>query len=60
MGASGEFEEARNLGPRINTPDDEFHATLSPDKRALFFVRRTSTPDANADLYWVSTEGMGL
>jgi Tol biopolymer transport system component len=60
MGASGEFEAARNLGPRINTTEDEFHATLSPDKRALFFVRRTSTPDANANLYWVSTRDLGL
>ena len=59
-GASGEFDQVRNLGPQINTAEDEFHATLSPDKRALFFVRRTSAPDANADLYWVSTRGMGL
>ncbi len=60
MGVSGEFEAARNLGPKINTPEDEFHATLSPDKRALFFVRRTTRPGANADLYWVSTKGLGL
>jgi Tol biopolymer transport system component len=60
MGASGEFGEAQNLGPRINSADDEFHATLSPDKRALFFVRRGSGTGANADLYWVSTKGLGL
>jgi Tol biopolymer transport system component len=59
-GKSGEFETARNLGPRVNSAQDEFHATLSPDKRALFFVRRASGPDGNADLHWVSTEGLGL
>ena len=58
--ASGVFGTARNLGPRINSAEDEFHATLSPDKRALFFVRRTGAPDANADLHWVSTKGLGL
>jgi Tol biopolymer transport system component len=60
MGASGEFEAARNLGAAVNTSEDEFHATLSPDKRALFFVRRASSPGANADLYWISTKSLGL
>jgi Tol biopolymer transport system component len=59
-GPSGEFEPARNLGARINTAEDEFHATLSPDKRAIFFVRRTGGPGANAELYWMSTVGLGL
>lgn len=60
IGKSGDFDEARNLGPSINTSEDEFHATLSPDNKALFFVRRTSSPDANADLHWISTKGLGL
>jgi Tol biopolymer transport system component len=60
MGPSGEFQQARNLGPRVNTAEEEFHATLSPDGRALFFVRRTSPPGGNADLYWISTAGLGL
>jgi Tol biopolymer transport system component len=60
MTPSGEFGTARNLGPRVNTAEDEFHATLSPDQRALFFVRRTSGPGANAELYWISTAGLGL
>jgi Tol biopolymer transport system component len=59
-GPSGEFEEVRQLGPKVNTLEDEFHATLSPDKRALFFVRRGGGPHANADLYWISTKGMEL
>jgi Tol biopolymer transport system component len=60
MDRSGEFGSARNLGTKINTAEDEFHATLSPDKQALFFVRRSNGPGANADLYWVSTRGLGL
>jgi Tol biopolymer transport system component len=59
-GASGEFESARNLGPRVNTGEDEFHPSLSPDKRALFFIRRGGRPGSNADVYWVSTQGLGL
>jgi hypothetical protein len=44
----------------VNTAQDEFHPTLSPDGRALFFIRRASGPDANADIYWVSTAALGL
>lgn len=58
--ASGEFETARNLGPLVNSGEDEFHATLSPDNKALFFVRRTSAPETTADLYWISTRRLGL
>ncbi len=60
MEPSGGFGPARNLGPRINSAEDEFHATLSPDGRALFFVRRTGDPDASADLYWISTAALRL
>ena len=57
---SGEFESANALGLTVNTAEDEFHATLSPDKRAIFFVRRPSKPGGKADLYWVSTAGLRL
>jgi Tol biopolymer transport system component len=60
IGASGDFEAPRNLGPLINSADEEFHATISPDKKALFFVRRPSGVDAQADLYWVSTKDLGI
>jgi len=30
----------RNLGPRVNTPSDEYHPTLSQNQRDLYFVRR--------------------
>ena len=58
--ASGAFQQARSLGPTVNTAEDEFHPTVSPDGRALFFIRRTGAADANADVYWMSTAGLGL
>lgn len=30
----------QNLGPRINTRNDEYHPSVSADRRKLFFVRR--------------------
>jgi Tol biopolymer transport system component len=60
IGVGNEFQTARNLGPIVNSGEDEFHPSLSPDKRALFFVRRGSNTHANADLYWVSTAGLGI
>ncbi|HJQ70766.1 MAG TPA: hypothetical protein VKA70_17460 [Blastocatellia bacterium] len=30
----------QNLGPRINTRNDEYHPSVSPDRTRLFFVRR--------------------
>lgn len=61
MEASGEFGTPRNLGPSVNSAEEEFHPTLSPDKRALFFIRRnTSGANGNADIYWMRTDGLGL
>jgi hypothetical protein len=60
-GTAGEFGTVRNLGPRVNTAEEEFHPTLSPDGRALFFIRRnTSSAAGNADVYWISTAQLGL
>jgi Tol biopolymer transport system component len=57
---AGRFDEVRNLGPAINTAEEEFHPTLSRDRSALFFIRRnTSQPGGNADVYWVSTRKRG-
>ncbi len=36
----GEWTRARNVGPRVNTAADEFHPTLSRNRRELYFVRR--------------------
>jgi Tol biopolymer transport system component len=58
---SGAFGAVRNLGPSVNTAEEEFHPTLSPDKRALFFIRRnTSRAGGNADVYWMRTDKLGL
>jgi len=60
-GPSGEFTTARNLGPKVNTAEEEFHPTMSPDGKALFFIRRnTSAPGGNADVYWLSTSAVPL
>ena len=45
--ASGDWMEARNMGPDINTAADEGDATFSPDGQYIFFSR-------DGDIYWVS------
>jgi Tol biopolymer transport system component len=59
-GRDGQFGTLRNAGPAVNSVEDEFHATLSPDRRAMFFVRRTGAANANADTYWVRASAVGL
>ena len=49
--AQGEWTEAKNMGPLINTNTIEFAPRLSPDGRFLFFNREGS-------IYWVSTKGI--
>lgn len=48
---NGLFTPKRNLGPCINTDQDEFHPTLARDGRSLVFVRRTG--DAPSDFFRV-------
>ena len=36
----GQWSPAQSLGPAVNTAADEYHPTLSPDGRWLYFVRR--------------------
>ena len=53
----GEWSPARNLGPAVNTAADEYHPTLSRDRRSLWFVRRTHpTP---GDFYHIATSSLG-
>ncbi len=40
---SGEWTRAENLGPEVNTAADEYHPTLSRDRKQLYFVRRGSS-----------------
>ena len=36
----GEWTRAENIGPEVNTAADEYHPTLSRDRKQLYFVRR--------------------
>jgi len=50
----GNWTEAVNLGPPVNTAMDEYHASFSPDGSTLYFVRRDPFSDnANGSLYRV-------
>ena len=51
----GEWTAARNLGPVVNTPSDEYHPTLSRNGRELYFVRRI--PE-RGDFYVVPTSAL--
>lgn len=51
----GAWQPARNLGPRVNTEADEYHPTLSRNRRALYFVRRQ--PE-RGDFYHVSARAL--
>jgi Tol biopolymer transport system component len=39
------WSEPRNLGSAVNTENDEFHPTLSPDGRWLYFARTVFQPE---------------
>src|SRR5690606_22302368 len=52
----GEWSEPENLGPAVNTPEDEFHPTLSRDRRTLYFARTILTSGlVPSDFYSVPT-----
>lgn len=48
---------ARNLGPLVNTAADEYHPTLTRDRRELYFVRRGPAP---GDFYHIDTRALDL
>jgi len=48
---------AENLGPAVNTTADEYHPTLSRDRKQLYFVRRGPGP---GDFYVVPTGSLPL
>jgi hypothetical protein len=52
-GADGRFGEPRPL-VGVNTAAEEYHPSLSPDGRTLFFIRRDAARGIAADFYWVS------
>lgn len=41
----GQWTEPVNLGPPVNTADDEFHPTLSRGGRTLYFARTVFSPE---------------
>ena len=55
---NGAWSAARNLGPTVNTAADEFHPTLSRDRKTLYFVRRVHPADGN--FYTISTRALKL
>jgi hypothetical protein len=56
-GRDGEWTPARNLGPLVNTRADEYHPTLTRDRRTLYFVRRGPAP---GDFYRIGTRALDL
>ncbi len=56
----GTWGAARNLGPVVNTDADEYHPTLSRDRRELYFVRRDARIGRRGDFYVTGTRGLGL
>jgi Tol biopolymer transport system component len=47
----GKWSAPRNMGAPINTASDEFHPSLSPDGKTLYFIRRIPK---EGDLYSVT------
>jgi hypothetical protein len=51
----GYWTSPRGLGPLVNTKDDEYHASFSPNGKFLFFVRRPAgAAPRGGDLYAVA------
>jgi Tol biopolymer transport system component len=46
----GRWSPARNMGPRVNSPDSEITPSVSLDGRFLFF---TSRRRGRADIFWI-------
>ena len=47
----GEWQPRQNLGARVNSELDEYHPSLSPDGKVLFFVRHSYEPWVPGDIY---------
>jgi Tol biopolymer transport system component len=54
------WTKARNLGPVVNTSDDEYHPTLSRNRRELYFVRGNVGRGLRGDFYRVGTRALDL
>lgn len=56
----GTWTEPRNLGPAVNTAEDEFHPTLSRDGRTLYFARTILTTGVPSDFYRIDTRTLDV
>jgi hypothetical protein len=54
----GEWQPRRNLGAEINSGLDEYHPSLSPDRKTLFFVRHSYAPWVPGDIYYVPVRAL--
>ncbi|MBN2416095.1 PD40 domain-containing protein [bacterium] len=53
---SGEWSDAVNLGPAVNTEDDELFPFVLPDESYLLFSR---VSNGKGDIYWVAVAEVG-
>jgi Tol biopolymer transport system component len=56
--ADGRFGTPVPLAGGVNTAADDYHPSLSPDGRTLFFIRRDAARGQAADFFWVSLEAV--
>ena len=55
---NGEWQPRKNLGDRINSPLDDYHPSLSPDGKTLFFVRHSYEPWIPGDIYYAPVRAL--
>jgi hypothetical protein len=55
---SGEWQPRVNLGSRINSELDDYHPSLSPDGKVLYFVRHSYEPWVPGDIYSVPVRAL--
>ena len=55
---AGEWQPRKNLGDRINSELDDYHPSLSPDRKILYFVRHSYEPWVPGDIYHVPVRAL--
>ncbi len=56
---NGKWSEAKNLGPKINTPLDEDFPNLSPDAKTLYFSSKGHSSMGGYDLFKIAINEEG-
>jgi Tol biopolymer transport system component len=54
----GEWQPRKNLGAPVNSELDEYHPSLSPDRKILYFVRHSYEPWVPGDIYRIPVEAL--